>query len=516
MSKTYLATKSDVQTIETNVQNINTQINTPGTGLEARVQGVENKSSEIDQAKTDIQALDEQLNNETTGLVKAVTDLDNQINEADTGVIARLEDLEQGGTSTMKFRAHTPSGVYEDGEVVQLNGSLWKANSAIDGSTTPVPFAVGTTGQTWSPTSVHNFRSPVTVVASNNVQGKFDTGATGVAISSVLGNNGFGALFDYSRKRISIAASSAPSDPSSTDLIMLGDINGAASTVVRDNLSGNKLATSDGNGKLASSVLEYSATVLNPTTNNDYDLGTTEKYFRGGHFQYVNFMSAAGVNEGNLDADSGSLGLFGTTELALGRGNNVKDLTFTADGLTLYQNLTVRNGYKITFRDGDTSNPEEVSMKMDGNDLTFYGKVNTSAEVEVARLTYDGNLTVKGDVKAANLARTAAGSVRTSSSSYSTVCSVGSIAVECNGTGMRIAISDSTTHYVTWTRIQTSGITSGYNSFSQNLTFGRPSSDGGNQSYIIGVRGTSIGTVTISVRRESSTILSCQASISIQ
>lgn len=179
-------------------------------------------------------------------------------------------------------------------------------------------------------------------------------------------------------------------------------ITGAASTITKDNLANNKLIGSNGSGKVVVTPFGYSATAITPDTTNAVDIGTQSLYFQGGHFQYVNFMSAEDVNEGNLDADAGSLGLFGVNELALGYGNNNKDLTFTVSGLTLSKNLLVKNGNRITFQDGDTSSPEEVSMQMEGNDLTFYGKANNNAEVEVARLTYDGNFSVNNNIVAKN------------------------------------------------------------------------------------------------------------------
>lgn len=158
MTKVYLATKQEVQNVEQSVTTINTQINTADTGIDARVQALEGNNTELFQLRTDVDAVDEQLNDPVTGLVKAVTVLDAQINEEGTGVIARLDDLEQGGTSTTKLRKHSISGKYEDGELVQRARNfgrgevmcIYRANGAIDGSDMAVAFVEGTESGTWT------------------------------------------------------------------------------------------------------------------------------------------------------------------------------------------------------------------------------------------------------------------------------------------------------------------------------------------------------------------------------
>jgi hypothetical protein len=150
MAKVYLATKQEVVNVEQSVTTLNTQINTASTGIDARIQALEGNNTDLTQLRIDVDTVDSQINDPITGLVKAVTDIDTQINEVGTGVIARLDDLEQGGTSTMKFRTHSPSGVYEDGEVVQNGGKLYKANNAVDGSGTSIPFVEGTGTNEWT------------------------------------------------------------------------------------------------------------------------------------------------------------------------------------------------------------------------------------------------------------------------------------------------------------------------------------------------------------------------------
>lgn len=174
--KIELAFKSELQTVEQSVNTLNTQINTATTGIESRVNTLEGNNIELLQLRVDIDSVDDQLNNVTTGLVGAVTTIDNQLNEVGTGVVARLEDLEVGGTSTMKFRTHSTSGTYEDGEVVQRNNELYKANSIIDGNTSPIPFIEGVGTNTWARYSVPSGTAqhaavfgPTGILAASNV-----------------------------------------------------------------------------------------------------------------------------------------------------------------------------------------------------------------------------------------------------------------------------------------------------------------------------------------------------------
>ena len=98
MAKTYLATQDDVQTVSADVATINTQLNTPATGLDARVQATEAYDARITQAESDINGLDTQINDPAVGVVKQLVDVDTELNEATTGVKARLTDLEQGNS----------------------------------------------------------------------------------------------------------------------------------------------------------------------------------------------------------------------------------------------------------------------------------------------------------------------------------------------------------------------------------------------------------------------------------
>ena len=142
MAKTYLATQAEVSAVEQKADTANTAINATDTGLAALDTKIDGLVTKTDTADTKVTALEVTVGDDTSGLVKAVNDLDASINAAG-GIDERVTDLEVGGTTTMKFRTHSTSGVYEDGEVVQRTGLLYKANGVIDGSVTPVPFVEG-------------------------------------------------------------------------------------------------------------------------------------------------------------------------------------------------------------------------------------------------------------------------------------------------------------------------------------------------------------------------------------
>lgn len=142
-----VATKPELDNVANNVNTVDQKITAAETGLLVRTTTLE---SSVETVESDVSSLKTTVGDENSGLVKTTADLYSDIHETGTGLKDRVTDLEQGGTATMKFRTHIPAGVYEDGEVVQRNGKLYKSNAAIDGSSTPVPFVEGTTGGTWS------------------------------------------------------------------------------------------------------------------------------------------------------------------------------------------------------------------------------------------------------------------------------------------------------------------------------------------------------------------------------
>ena len=314
MAKTYLATQAEVSAVEQKADTANTAINATDTGLAALNTATGELVTKTDSTDAKVATLEATVGDDTSGLVKAVNGLDTQINEAGTGIVARVEDLEQGGTTTIKFRTHSASGVYDDGEVVQKGGSLYRSNSSIDGSSTAIPFATGTTGATWAPVSLHNPEQDIV-----------------------------------------------------------------------------------------------------PDVKNVRFVGSDTKYYRGGWFEYINFMSDSEVSEGNIDADTGSLGVYGENELALGYGNNNKDMTFTSNGIALKQNMVVDVGKSIKFEDGDTTGKEHVRMEISGNDLVFRGHANgADSAVQPIKFTYQNKIESVNSTKVYSLYRSLVSATQTS------------------------------------------------------------------------------------------------------
>jgi len=200
MPKTYLATQSEVAAVEQKADDANTAINAADTGLGALNTTVETIQTTQQADDTRIADLETAVGDASSGLVKSVTDLDTQINEANTGIVARVEDLEQGGTSTTKFRTHSPSGSYEDGEIVLVGRSQYRANNAMDGSTTPIPFVAGSGANEWQPVSVHN--KEIEVQLDN---GTIETKLTHGGLVSNNATDGIVVGLDPARKRMVIA-----------------------------------------------------------------------------------------------------------------------------------------------------------------------------------------------------------------------------------------------------------------------------------------------------------------------
>ena len=259
MVKKYLATQDDVQTVSDDVTTINTQLNTPTTGLDARVQATEAYGDRITQAESDIDGLDTQINDPATGVLKQLVDVDTELNEATTGVKARLDDLEQGGTSTTKFRTHSPSGVYEDGEAVQLNDIIYKANSVIDGSSTPIPFVVGVGANTWT---ALDKKDPVTHMAFQDSDTGSVTTMQGLggsmlvqSFSTTTPPNRIDWTFNPDRCRVSYVHSGNQAAIAANDVLRLSDVTGTISSAVTTNLTASRVMIANSSGKLASSPI---------------------------------------------------------------------------------------------------------------------------------------------------------------------------------------------------------------------------------------------------------------------
>ncbi len=223
MARTYLSTQEEVLAVEQKVDTANTAINAPDTGLGAlntSVQGLESGATSTNQRVTDLESA---VGDEASGLVKAVTDIDNAINEADVGIKARITDLEQGGTTVTKFRTHTPSGKYEDGEVVQKDKALYKANSVIDGSSTPVPFVVGAGVNSWTPLDQKDPSTPLIFqTSSSGALTGMSPSSDGVFIQTLsnnVGGNSIGFQVDADRGRVAYMTNGVQAEIEPDDLL---------------------------------------------------------------------------------------------------------------------------------------------------------------------------------------------------------------------------------------------------------------------------------------------------------
>ncbi|HDZ9226476.1 TPA: hypothetical protein RUZ17_002927 [Vibrio cholerae] len=427
--------------------------------------------------------------------------LNEQINDANNGIAGRVNQLE-ASADVSNVNPYDPDRAYQAGNMAIVGGRLKRANKATTGVLVeadwedPSPTATVTANRAVvSDNTGKLVPSAVTDVELAQIRGGaaiqdddiIDDGAFLHNASGTMKQTGFNALWRW----------------------IASKVTGAASTILTDNVTADKVLVSDGNGKVSPSVLSYSATLIEPETANSVDLGSATKYFQSGHFQYVNFMSAEGVNEGNVDADAGSLGLFGTTELALGYGNNNKDLTFTSTGLTLSKDMTLIQGTNVKFQDADSSGKEGVNLRMNGNNLGFFGVLNGVEDTTpIAQLTYDGKFSAR------NVTGSAAGTASATSTTYVTVCELGSIRLEINNSGGRIVVTDGVTHRFDWVRMEGgASTTSGTGTASSNFALAPPSSDGLVRSLTIGVSGTFDGVISVVIRKVSATQLTMTASM---
>lgn len=259
-----VALKPEVEAVATTAATTNTALGE----LDTRVQATEGFETRIDQLETDTGALDITINDPTTGLIKQLTDVDSEINTADTGIKARLDDLEQGGVNTTKFRTHTPSGSYEDGEIVLVGRSQYRANNAMDGSATPIPFVAGSGENQWQPVSVHNEEIDL-IVEYNNSRMTINP----QVVTSTNGPSMVGLVLDPVRKRASIGVSGTgtQSDLIASDLVTYGDVvSYSAKKAYTSNPSNPMAAMIDSNGHLSynANITETELNHLNGVDSN--------------------------------------------------------------------------------------------------------------------------------------------------------------------------------------------------------------------------------------------------------
>lgn len=129
---------------------------------------------------------------------------------------------------------HSPTGNYKQGELVERNGAMFKANSDIDGRVTPVPFVTGSGVDQWTPIN------PIPDHIGGN---QSDSGATIADADRFVHNDG-GTMKQTSFTRVWAW--------------ITGKITGAASTILTSNLTAGKVVVSSTGGKISTSSVDAS------------------------------------------------------------------------------------------------------------------------------------------------------------------------------------------------------------------------------------------------------------------
>lgn len=317
--KIELASKSEVQAVEQNVATINTQLNAPTTGLDARVQAVEGFDTRITVVENTTTTLDDQVNNPVTGITEQLITIDSEINEVGTGLKARLTDLEAGGLVTNKFRTHSQNGVYEDGEVVQKDSKLYKANSVIDGSTTPVVFSVGVAGQQW--TEMSPVDAGLSPTAPDSAATIADTDKFVHNDGGIIVQTGFNKLWTW------ITTKAA----------------GAASTILSSNLTANRVLISNGSGKVAvGAAMVASRVMVTNSSGTPYhcNVNTTEMNYLQGAVDNVQIQLNNKKAAGNYVMKIGNAGTVNTTGVKLAGGIGTYNVSRTGVGFYAFSGLS--------------------------------------------------------------------------------------------------------------------------------------------------------------------------------
>jgi len=241
MTFTPFATQQQVVQVETAIgdnssgltQKVNTVETTVGDSNSGLVKEVADINTTV--GTNDTEGLRKRIaDNETaigdnsSGLTKQVNDLDNQINATGTGLDDRVTDLENAESGT-QILTHNSSGVYQQGDVVEASGILFRANSNIDGSTTPVSLVVGSGSNTWTPIGRHYPKYSIDLLTDDNAslaaQLGIDTnGLTLVSTDNTAVTGGtVGVTLNTTRKRLTLGTSGDPDDLTDPDLLTKAD-----------------------------------------------------------------------------------------------------------------------------------------------------------------------------------------------------------------------------------------------------------------------------------------------------
>lgn len=249
MTFTPFATQQQVVQVETAIgdnssgltQKVNTVETTVGDSNSGLVKEVADINTTV--GSNDTEGLRKRIaDNETaigdnsSGLTKQVNDLDDQINATGTGLDDRVTDLENAESGT-QILTHNSSGVYQQGDVVEASGILFRANSNIDGSTTPVSLVVGSGSDTWTPIGRHYPKYSIDLLTDDNAslaaQMGIDTdGLTLVSTDNTAVTGGtVGVTLNTTRKRLTLGSDGTQDALSDGDLLTKADYDALTGSV---------------------------------------------------------------------------------------------------------------------------------------------------------------------------------------------------------------------------------------------------------------------------------------------
>lgn len=251
---------------------------------------------------------------------------------------------------------------------------------------------------------------------------------------------------------------------------------------------------------LGSNNLTLTGNTLSPVTTDVFNFGSVSNSFRTMHTQNTIYVNN-GVNEGNVDADPNVLGVYATTRLALGYGNKAQDITISNEGVRLNKNMTVSNGNQIRFEDGDSTNKEAIHLRMNGNNLAFYGVLNGVEDPNpIAQLTYDGTFTARnisggsgGGFSGTDGKGTTRTLMRTGSTTFEewvSICEIPPIRMEVSRHGLRVVVTDGYPYFCRWSWIETDSTGTDLLTTSSALPLLPPSSTHKPRTYTISMAGS--------------------------
>ncbi|QDP55685.1 MAG: hypothetical protein Tp138OMZ00d2C19078241_17 [Prokaryotic dsDNA virus sp.] len=148
----------------------------------------------VQQAQTTADSAATAVGDANSGLTKDVADL-----QAETANLQQL--IDNMSDPVFALTTHTPSGVYTAGQTVYVGGSQYRANSDMDGSVTPISFAIGSGANQWTPASKHNKELDMIVE-----YGGYQFKASPAGVTANDGTNLVGIALDPASKRVRLAA----------------------------------------------------------------------------------------------------------------------------------------------------------------------------------------------------------------------------------------------------------------------------------------------------------------------